>query len=84
MLLLLVGCSAFVAAGVFMLRTDPSNWSGWAAHAAWRASAAWAAIAFFGLGVLVGIVNLLPGGGYLELDQRGFTMCNLFRKTFHR
>ena len=84
MLLLLAGCSAFVAAGVFMLRADPSNWSGLAAQAAWRASVAWAAIVFFGLGVLVAIVNVLPGGSYLELDQRGFTMCNLFRKTFHR
>src|SRR3982750_141919 len=85
MLLLLAGCSAFVAAGVFMLRADPStNWSGLAAQAGWRASVAWAAIVFFGLGVIVAIVNLLPGGSYLELDQRGFTMCNLFRKTFHR
>lgn len=85
MLLLLAGCSAFVAAGVFLLRFEPpTGWSGLAAEPVSRTSVAWAAIVFFGLGIPVAIVNLLPGGSYLELDQRGFTMCNLFRKTFHR
>ncbi|HEY3636351.1 MAG TPA: hypothetical protein VGK95_14975 [Caldimonas sp.] len=70
MLLLLVGCAAFVAGGVFVLPTKPV--------------AAYAAIVFFGLGVVVALVNLLPGSSYLELEQRGFTMCTFFRKSFHR
>jgi hypothetical protein len=69
MLLLLVGCAAFVAGGVFMLPTRPA--------------AAYGAIVFFGLGIVVAVVNLLPGSSYLELEQRGFTLCTLFRKTFH-
>lgn len=70
MLLLLFGCAAFVAAGVFVLPQSPG--------------AAWGAIVFFGLGIPIALVNLLPGSSYLELDARGFTMCSLFRKSFHR
>jgi hypothetical protein len=70
MLVLLGICAAFVAAGVFMLPTKPV--------------AGYGTIVFFGLGVLVALVHLLPGSSYLELGQGGFTLCNLFRKSFHR
>jgi hypothetical protein len=70
MLSLLVGCSAFVAGGVFVLPSAPL--------------AGYSAIVFFGLGALIGVVHLFPGSSYLELDQTGFTICNLFRKTAHR
>jgi len=70
MLWLLVGSAAFVAGGVFAVPESPA--------------AAWGAIVFFGLGVVVAVVNLLPGGSYLELEQRGFTTCSLFRKSFLR
>ena len=70
MLSLLVGCSAFVAVGVWMLPLKPL--------------AGFSVIVFFGLGVLVGVVHLFPGSSYLELDQTGFTTCNLFRKSTYR
>ena len=66
--LLLLGCSVFVVAGVVVLRVAPI--------------AGYAAIAFFGLGVVVGLIQLLPNSSYLELEERGFTICNLFRKSF--
>ena len=65
---MLLGCSAFVVAGIVMLRNEPI--------------AAYAAIAFFGLGAVVALVQLLPNSSYLELEERGFTICNLFRKSF--
>jgi hypothetical protein len=69
-LLLLLGCIAFVAGGVLVRDSNPA--------------AAYAAIGFFGLGVAIALVNLLPGSSYLELDARGFTICQLFRKSFLR
>jgi hypothetical protein len=66
--LLLLGCSVFVAAGVVVLRVEPI--------------AGYAAIAFFGLGVVIGLIQLLPNSSYLELEERGLTICNLFRKSF--
>jgi hypothetical protein len=70
MLWLLVGCSLFVAGGVFALPSASVEGV--------------AAIAFFGLGALVAVVHLFPGSSYLELEQSGFTVCNLFRKTRYR
>jgi hypothetical protein len=67
-LLLLLGSGAFVVAGFFVLPTHPA--------------AAYGAIAFFGLGVVVAVVQLLPGSSYLELDERGFMTCTMFRKGF--
>ncbi len=66
---LLAGCVAFVAGGVFVLRDSPV--------------AGYSAIAFFGLGAIVIASNLLPGSGYLLLEDRGLTICVAFRKTFH-
>ena len=68
--LLLVGCAAFVAAGLFILPEHPA--------------AGASSIVFFGLGVVVALVQLRPGSSYLELDREGFTTCTLFRKTFYR
>ena len=70
MLLLLLGSGAFVVAGFFVLPT--------------HSAAAYGAIAFFGLGVVVALIQLLPGSSYLELDERGFTTCTMFRKGFER
>ncbi len=36
---------------------------------------------FFGLGVVVFIVQLIPGSAYLRLDPEGFTFCSLYRRT---
>jgi hypothetical protein len=36
---------------------------------------------FFGLGVPVAVIQLIPGSTYLRLERSGFTFCNLFRCT---
>lgn len=38
----------------------------------------WVGIVFFGFGVLLGIVRLLPGASYLRMDPTGFTYCVAF------
>jgi hypothetical protein len=57
--LMLIGALAFVAGGVFMLRTDAS------------APAAWAAIVFFGACGLMAIVQILDRRPRLVIDDRG-------------
>lgn len=42
----------------------------------------WFTVAFFGLGVLVEIVTLVPGSSYLELSSSGITVRTLYR-TWH-
>jgi hypothetical protein len=44
----------------------------------------WLCMAFFGLGVLVGLVSLVPGASYLELRRDGFEFRTLHRKWFQR
>lgn len=39
----------------------------------------WLVAGFFALGVIVSVINLLPGSSYLRLDNEGFTTCSLFR-----
>lgn len=63
---LLLGSSAFVALGAWMLDDKPLL--------------GWAAIAFFGLGVLLGAALLFrPGLVRLELDDDGFAMASPVR-----
>jgi hypothetical protein len=50
-----------------------------AAAAADGAAIGWASVVFFGSCLLVFATLLLPGAAYLRLDERGFTVCNLFR-----
>lgn len=40
----------------------------------------WSVVTFFGIGVLVSIIALLPGATDLTLDGDGFVMRNLFRR----
>ena len=65
-LLVLGGCLAFVAAGLWVVRDDPL-WG-------------WLAVGFFGAGVPVAALMLLPGVGGLQLDSDGFEMTSLFRR----
>ncbi len=67
-LLLLVGSAAFVAGAFVILPGHPA--------------AAYGGMAFFGLGVVVALIQLLPGSSYLDVDERGFTTCTMFRKGF--
>jgi hypothetical protein len=66
--LLLAGCLIFVVAGVFMGRSG--KWIGWLCAA------------FFGLGIPLAIIQLIPGASYLEVRSDGFEICHVFRKRF--
>lgn len=39
-------------------------------------------VVFFGLCILVFIINLIPNASYLKIDNQGIEMKNLFRSTF--
>lgn len=64
---LLVLSLAFVAVGVWM--GSSGRWEGWLCAA------------FFGLGVPIAVVQLMPGSTFLRIDADGITFTNLFRKT---
>jgi hypothetical protein len=68
MVLLLVGSGIFVGSGFWLLPQEPF--------------VAYGRIIFFGLGVLVGLVGLLPNSSYLTLTDRGFEFASLYRKHF--
>ncbi len=64
---LLLACSAFVAGGVWLgLRGE---WFGFVCAG------------FFGLGIPVAVIQLLPGSAYLHIDSTGITYTVLFRTT---
>jgi len=60
-------CEIFVAIGIWMGVTG--EWIGYLIAG------------FFGLGVGIFFVQLIPGSAYLRLDPEGFTFCSLYRKT---
>jgi hypothetical protein len=64
---LFLGCTAFVAIGIWMGMTE--------------SKIGFLVAAFFSLGLPVAVVQLLPGSTYLRVDHSGFTFCNLFRRT---
>ena len=64
---LLLLCAIFVAIGIWMGVTG--DWIGYPIAG------------FFGLGVIIFIVQLIPGSAFLRLDSEGFTFCSLYRKT---
>lgn len=68
MLLLTFGSGIFVSMGIWLLPRQPY--------------VALADIIFFSLGVLVGLVGLLPNSSYLTLTEQGFLFASLFRKHF--
>ena len=57
--------ATFVAVGLWMISHDNAY--------------GWAGLVFFGLGMVVAIIALLPGAGKLKLDRDGFEITNLFR-----
>ena len=59
-------CGIFVATGIWMGITG--DWVGYLITG------------FFGLGVVVFIIQLIPGSAYLRLDPEGFTFCSLYRR----
>jgi hypothetical protein len=69
-LLLLAGSCAFVAIGILMAREKPLI--------------GWASVMFFGLGIPLSILMLLPNKVYLRLDPRGFEIGSPFSKKLTR
>jgi len=67
-ILLFVISTAFVCLGISL----------WETH---KLPAAFTVI-FFGLCLLVFIINLIPNASYLKIDDQGIEMKNLFRSTF--
>lgn len=65
--ILLLISGAFVAMGVFLLAQG-------------KPLLGWLNIVFFGLGVVVAIVSLLPGSNHLLLTDEGFEVCSLYRR----
>lgn len=61
-------CLAFTIGGVFISLEE--EWKGWLIAS------------FFGLGLLVFIVQLIPGSSQLTLTQEGFIVTSLFRSHF--
>lgn len=67
-LLLLIISSAFVAAGFFIIKD--------------KSLMAWLIISFFGLGVLVSLIQFYPNASYLKLTDKGFEVRSLFKSSF--
>ncbi|GLQ98811.1 STM3941 family protein [Dyella mobilis] len=65
--LLLLGALAFVACGIFSVRTGENALIGWVC------------ILFFGLGIPVSIYMLTPGAGELRIDRQGIQMKGPFK-----
>jgi len=71
-LFVLLASAIFVAIGVWMIQSGGADAPIWAGYAS---------VVFFGLGIVVGIIQLFPGSAFLRLDDAGFTFCSLFRQT---
>ena len=63
----LAACGIMTAAGIWLIADG--QWFGFLPAG------------FFGLGIVVGVVLLLPGSSFLELDADGFLIRNLFRDS---
>lgn len=66
--LLLVGSLIFVVVGIYL--GISGKWIGYLCAA------------FFGLGIPLAIIQLIPSASYLELGPDGFVICHVFRKRF--
>ncbi|WP_130735852.1 STM3941 family protein [Flavobacterium sp. J27] len=58
----------FVCGGIFI--TKEKTWLGWSI------------ILFFGLSLIVSIIQFFPNATYLKLDDEGFEVKTLFRSSF--
>jgi len=74
-ILVLLISAAFVAIGVLILRGPLSS-----SDRSW----AWASSAFFGLGIVISIAQLVPGSSFLRLTPTGITIRTMWRSTFYR
>jgi hypothetical protein len=69
-LYMLLLCSLFVVIGVWMIRSGQMF--------------GWLSVIFFGSGVLVSIITMLPNASYLKLHREGFTQVTMFRSSTFR
>lgn len=65
--ILLLASAAFVAMGIFLVAQG-------------KPLIGWLNIVFFGLGVAVAIISLLPGSNHLQLGDEGLEVCSLYRR----
>jgi hypothetical protein len=75
---ILAGCAVFVTLGILMI-ANPASFRSY--HGIPPVVAGWSSVVFFGSGVVVSIVVLIPGMSHLTFDARGFTVCNMFRRS---
>lgn len=66
-LILLLVCSAFVALGIMALKDKPFL--------------GWLVITFFGLGVIVSLIQFYPNASYIKLNEEGFEVKD-FRQGY--
>lgn len=66
--MLLLISSVFVTIGILMLED--------------KTLMEWFIISFFGLGVIVSLIQFHPNASYLKLTDEGFEVKNLFRSSF--
>jgi hypothetical protein len=66
-LIMLLGCVAFTGGGIAMIQSHEES--------------GWLVAIFFGVGTLVSLVALLPGGSYVKLDRDGFEISSLYRRS---
>jgi hypothetical protein len=67
-LLMLLACTAFVATGVWLSTVK----GGWIPYLC---------IGFFGLGIPIALIELLPNSTYLRISPEELTFANMFRET---
>lgn len=73
--LMLLLCTAFVGGGFLMVsRPDSSSEKFWG----------YAGIAFFGLGIVIAIIQFIPGSSFLRLSSDGITVRTMWRSTSYR
>ena len=66
-LIMLLAGVAFTGGGAAMIQSHEAG--------------GWLVALFFGLGTLVSLIALLPGGSYLKVDRDGFEISNLYRRS---
>lgn len=67
-LMLFLISSAFVAIGIFALEENTLL--------------GWFSISFFGIGIIVSLIQFYPNASYLKLNEEGFEVKSLFRTSF--
>jgi hypothetical protein len=73
-IVILLGCGAFVAIGVWMTASGQTE----------DKIYGWGGLVFFGLGMVVAAIAMLPGASMLKLDRERFEVTSLYRRQSYR